>query len=220
MSITVIDPQIVGHNVQEICNKLGALSTEAAAAETAAVALSAVAPVNVTKSAAAVGVATTAARSDHKHDVTTAVVGAVAIGDAAAEGSATSVARSDHTHSVASGSPVDVALGNASGSASTFARSDHRHNSLNQRFQLTLNGVGGTAAKTTGVIVTANTRAAVTLVTPGAGVSGTRYVVVYGAGGAGVGSITVTAKDSAAGNNTVTTDNSIIDVVTWEALAV
>ena len=50
--------------------------------------------------------------------------------------------------------------------------------------------------------------------------SGTRYAVVYGIGGAGVGTIAVTAKDSAAGNNTVTTDNSVVDVMTWEAAAV
>jgi hypothetical protein len=55
----------------------------------------------VTKAAAATGMATEPARADHKHDVTTAAAGAVAIGDAATEGSATSLARSDHTHSLA-----------------------------------------------------------------------------------------------------------------------
>lgn len=65
---------------------------------TGAAALTSAAPANVTKAAAAVGVDTTAARSDHKHDVTTAV--AVAVGTANAEGSATSLARSDHTHQV------------------------------------------------------------------------------------------------------------------------
>jgi len=53
--------------------------------------------VNVTKAAAAVGVGTTAARDDHKHDVTTAA--AVSISTSNAEGTATSLARSDHVHS-------------------------------------------------------------------------------------------------------------------------
>lgn len=54
------------------------------------------APADVTKAAAAVGTATTLARADHKHDVTTAAP--VAVGSANAEGSASSLARSDHVH--------------------------------------------------------------------------------------------------------------------------
>lgn len=65
-----------------------------------AAALTASAPANVTKAAAAVGVATDAARADHKHDITTAAAGASTPGDAAAEGTATSIARSDHQHSM------------------------------------------------------------------------------------------------------------------------
>jgi len=57
-------------------------------------------PVNVTKATAATGTGTTAARDDHKHDVTTAAAGAATPGDAATEGSATSLARSDHQHSL------------------------------------------------------------------------------------------------------------------------
>lgn len=56
------------------------------------------APANVTKSAAVVGVATDAARADHKHDITTAT--ATTIGATNAEGSAVTLARSDHTHAV------------------------------------------------------------------------------------------------------------------------
>jgi hypothetical protein len=63
----------------------------------AAAALTASAPADVTKAAAAVGVATTAARADHKHDVTTAAPTG-GLGAALAEGSATTLARSDHTH--------------------------------------------------------------------------------------------------------------------------
>jgi hypothetical protein len=58
------------------------------------------APANVTKSTAAVGVGTAAARDDHKHDVSTATASAAAPGDSASEGAATSLARSDHKHSL------------------------------------------------------------------------------------------------------------------------
>ena len=53
-------------------------------------------PVDVTKAAAAAGVATTVSRSDHKHNVTTAA--ASTIGTSNSEGSATTLARSDHGH--------------------------------------------------------------------------------------------------------------------------
>jgi hypothetical protein len=94
------------------------------------VSLTSTAPVNVTKSANAVGVGTTAARHDHKHDVSTATTSgtAVRVGNSAAEGSATTLARSDHTHAVSDGTPVNVTKSaNAPGSAVTFARSDHKH---------------------------------------------------------------------------------------------
>lgn len=85
------------------------------------------APVDVTKAAAAVGTAITLARADHKHDVSTGIVGSVSIGDVAAEGVATSLARSDHTHGVAGGSPVSIGTANSDGVATTFARADHVH---------------------------------------------------------------------------------------------
>jgi len=86
------------------------------------------APVNVTKAAAAVGTATDAARSDHKHDISTAAPGTVTFG-AAAEGSATSLARSDHTHALtAPGAPVAVdATAASAGSSANVAREDHKH---------------------------------------------------------------------------------------------
>lgn len=58
--------------------------------------LGAAAPADVDTAAAAAGVAITAARSDHKHDVTTAAP--VAIGSANAEGTAAGLARADHVH--------------------------------------------------------------------------------------------------------------------------
>lgn len=88
------------------------------------------APADVDKSAAVVGTGTTAARSDHKHNISTAapVAGAVAAGNTVVEGTATSLARSDHQHAVAVAAPVDVGTSNAAGSATTLARSDHQHN--------------------------------------------------------------------------------------------
>ena len=99
----------------------------------------------------------------------------------------------------------------------TAIESDVTALQTNQTFALTLDGVGGTATKNTGITVTANTRAHVTLTTPGAGASGTRYAVSYVVGAPGVGAVTVTAKNSAAGDNTVTTDNSVLAVTLVEA---
>jgi hypothetical protein len=120
-------------NTQRITNVVDPTGAQDAATKAyvdTATALTAVAPVNVTKAAAAVGVATNAARSDHKHDVTTATTaaGSVAIGNAAAEGTSTSLARADHVHAVAGGVPVNIGTANSAGAATTFAASDHVHN--------------------------------------------------------------------------------------------
>jgi hypothetical protein len=85
------------------------------------------APANVTKAAADVGVATSVARADHKHDITTATASALTVGGSNAEGASTSLARADHIHGISAGVPVSVGLANAVGSASTFSRSDHVH---------------------------------------------------------------------------------------------
>lgn len=93
----------------------------------AAIALTVTAPVNVTKATAAVGVATDAARADHKHDVTTATAGSLSAGASASEGSATSLSRSDHTHGVPVDVPSTIGTTNAIGSATALSRSDHVH---------------------------------------------------------------------------------------------
>lgn len=62
--------------------------------------LTASAPENVTKATAAVGVATAAARADHKHDVATASASSLTPGGSNAEGASTSLARADHTHAL------------------------------------------------------------------------------------------------------------------------
>lgn len=94
--------------------------------------LTSTAPVDVTKAAAAVGVATDAARADHKHDVSTAAPGAnLTATTTNAEGTATSLARSDHSHALTTASPggtgVQVGGTAAAGSAASLARSDHAH---------------------------------------------------------------------------------------------
>ena len=89
--------------------------------------LTASAPANVTKAAAAVGVATSAARADHKHDITTAAPGATGLGTTSGEGSATTVARSDHTHQ-SNTAPVAVTKAAAAiGTSGEPARADHKH---------------------------------------------------------------------------------------------
>ena len=92
--------------------------------------LTAVAPVNVTKAAASVGVSTAAARSDHKHDVTTAAPSTnLTASTTNAEGSATSLARSDHTHAITTATPSSQTpdQANFAGSAAQLARADHIH---------------------------------------------------------------------------------------------
>lgn len=102
-------------------------SSWALAANGAAVTSSA--PVNVTKAAAAVGVATDAARADHKHDVTTAAASGLTHQATSSEGSATTLARSDHVHGfVAPAAPVNVTkAAAAAGSSTNVAREDHKH---------------------------------------------------------------------------------------------
>lgn len=90
--------------------------------------LTASAPVNVTKEAAVVGVAASAARADHKHDISTAAGGSISVGATGAEGTATSLARSDHTHTLAAGTPVNVTKAAAgAGTSGNFSRADHKH---------------------------------------------------------------------------------------------
>lgn len=87
-----------------------------------AAALTSSAPVNVTKSAAVVGVATDAARADHKHDITTAVPSTLATGGVNTEGTATSLARSDHVHALTIVDGVSFVWGNSGVTATTTTR--------------------------------------------------------------------------------------------------
>lgn len=91
------------------------------------VALASTAPADVTTSAADVGVGTTAARADHKHDISTAAPGATGVATASAEGTATSMARSDHAHQ-SNTAPVAVTKDTAAiGTSGEPARADHKH---------------------------------------------------------------------------------------------
>jgi len=92
--------------------------------------LTAVPPVNVTKSAAALGVSPEAARSDHKHDVTTAAPLSTLGGESSnTEGALTTLARSDHSHDVATGTPTQIQAGTAAaeGAGNALARASHLH---------------------------------------------------------------------------------------------
>lgn len=80
---------------QELNERIGDLETGASGLQ-----LASLAPANVTKAAAAVGVGTTAARSDHKHDITTAAASGLTSASTSTEGAAASLARSDHTHAI------------------------------------------------------------------------------------------------------------------------
>lgn len=92
--------------------------------------LSNTAPINVTKAAASAGVASAAARQDHKHDIDTATAAALAVGNSAAEGASSSLARADHVHAVPRGTPVSVGTANAAGVSTDFAAADHVHSGL------------------------------------------------------------------------------------------
>ncbi len=89
------------------------------------------APVNITKDTAVIGVGTSAARYDHKHDISTGIPITILLTTTTnAEGTATSLARSDHTHAISSTTAVQITpdLGNSTGNSTSFARADHIHN--------------------------------------------------------------------------------------------
>jgi len=73
------------------------------------------------------GTANTAARSDHTHDVPTAVASTNNVDQANAEGSSASFARADHIHNIPTATPTDIGSDNYAGSATTTVKSDHVH---------------------------------------------------------------------------------------------
>lgn len=80
--------------------------------------------------AGAAGTATTAARSDHQHEILAGAAGTILPDDAAAEGASSSFARADHTHAITAAAPsanLTASTTNSEGTASSFARSDHSH---------------------------------------------------------------------------------------------
>ena len=123
--------------------------------------LTASSPANVTKAAAAVGVATDAARSDHKHDITTASAGGLSVGGSSSEGAATTLARSDHGHAL-------PAFGSSGG---TFCQgNDSRladdRTASGIRTATTIVSVNGATAPTNGQVLTATSGTAATWQTP------------------------------------------------------
>ena len=77
--------------------------------------------------AAAIGVATSFARSDHKHSLTAPAAPANVTKSAASAGVSANVAREDHKHDISTAVPVAVNTSNTEGTATTLARSDHTH---------------------------------------------------------------------------------------------
>lgn len=80
--------------------------------------------------AAGAGDATTIARSNHVHNITTGAAATLSASTANAEGSSSTLARSDHLHTISTGAPsanLTASTSNAAGSAATLARSDHSH---------------------------------------------------------------------------------------------
>lgn len=96
-----------GQSVASILTIADAAADAGDAAVAATIPLAGGAPADVTKAAASAGAAGTWSRSDHKHNISTAVAGSFSVsGVAAAEGSASSLARSDHAHSLTGTLPV------------------------------------------------------------------------------------------------------------------
>lgn len=131
-----------------------------------AAALTSSAPAAVTKATAVVGVGTTAARSDHKHDVTTAAASTLSVGGSNAEGTATSLARSDHTHAL-------PAFGSTSG---TFCQGNDSRLSDDRtasglRTATTVVVISAATAPTSGQVLTASSSTLATWTTPAAGVT-------------------------------------------------
>ena len=79
--------------------------------------------------AAAIGVANSFSRSDHKHGIVAAAPGSISPDDAAVEGVAVSFSRSDHQHAIVTDVPGTIQPDDAAseGVAASFARSDHQH---------------------------------------------------------------------------------------------
>jgi hypothetical protein len=85
-------------------------------------------PVNVSRSAAQVGIDGSSARADHKHDVDIGVPTQVIPGQAALQGAGPGLALSDHQHAMSAFAvPVAIGTANSQGAADTFVRSDHVH---------------------------------------------------------------------------------------------
>ena len=142
--------------------------------------LSVVAPVDVDRTAAAVGVGVSAARADHKHDISTAVAGTIQPDDAAAEGTATSVARSDHKHAIVADLAGSILIGDAAaeGASTSFSRADHKHGLAVPAAPVDVTKAASSAGASTAPARAdhkhdISTAAAVALTSPGANAEGT-----------------------------------------------
>ncbi len=127
--------------------------------------LTASAPADVTKAAAAVGVATDAARADHKHNVTTAAATANPPGTANAEGTATTLARSDHKHALAAFGTTSTTFCVGNDARLSDDRTANKLRTASN--QVT---VSGATAPTAGQVLTATSATVAAWVSPSGGV--------------------------------------------------
>jgi hypothetical protein len=98
---------------------------------TAAAAVGSTTPVAADVTAAASGSATTAARSDHRHQVSAGSPVALTLAAATADGTSTSLARADHVHALPASSTTPTALtvggAGSAGSSTSISKADHVH---------------------------------------------------------------------------------------------
>lgn len=80
---------------------------------------------------ASIGTSTSAAKSDHVHNITTAApTSSLTATTTNSEGTASSVSRSDHSHAITTAAPttdLSASTSNQTGTNTTLARSDHSH---------------------------------------------------------------------------------------------
>lgn len=138
--------------------------------QTGGVTLTSNAPADVTAAAAVVGVGTSAARDDHKHNISTAAPTSLSVGGSNVTGTATSLSRSDHVH----GLPAFGSIAGTFTQGNDSRLSDDRTAS-GIRTATTVVSVSAATAPSSGQVLTATGSSAATWQTPTGGGGGTLY---------------------------------------------
>jgi hypothetical protein len=84
-------------------------------------------PVTLIVGTSTAGTGSTVSRSDHQHNILTAIVSSITPNDVNTIGTSSSLSRSDHIHGITVADPVSIGTANSVGSLSSFSRSDHVH---------------------------------------------------------------------------------------------